>query len=71
MITADRVRADSHVTLFERLKDSNWDVVLELPTPSVQGIQRRLTELDGRWIWRAEQPMPAVGLRFRPGAQPV
>lgn len=62
-VHADRVLTDSLHTIFEVRAAQDWQVVLALPTDTVAAVQRRITEVDGRWSWVVERPQHTLGVR--------
>lgn len=58
-VWADRAVADPASTCFQVRAHDRWDVVLRVPTDRIASLTRRLTEVQGAWLWVPTQPQPA------------
>lgn len=60
-VQANRIRIDSESLYLEKRAAGMWQPELSAPLDEVEGVQRRLTEPNGNWVWRNERlPEPSV-----------
>lgn len=61
-VRADRAVADAAFVSFQVRSNDRWEVVLQLDTASIVSLTRRLTEVDGDWLWVPTDPQRASGV---------
>ncbi|MGJ7442899.1 hypothetical protein [Aquipuribacter sp. MA13-13] len=65
-VQAHRVVVRDGATTFEHRTRDSWHPELSVRNHDIDTVQRRVSEIDGRWTWVLEQPVEGRGLSPRP-----